>query len=210
LNIEWVNEITIGETIAIGISALIIISTIITCLLKLTSPNRAYDMALFDKSIENLISTNNDEVREYKVGQDHTTEIHARITVKSGTSIEKIRFRLVKRGFPYWRWIPERPRNAYICRIWDKYLENERSMNPYSLSRGTPLYTQKNETGILHLSNVRLLKGDIVWYRVIIMSNIDYWEGYLEYCGPSSDNRPAYSRRKIIVRSTTDIKDSQN
>ena len=102
----------------------------------------------------------------------------------------------------------ERPRYVSIIGIWDKNWETERSINPYRVSRGEPLYIQENETGVLHSGNITKLKDDIMWYRVIINAKAD-WVGYLEFCGHSRDNRRVYSRRKITLRLGLDKKDPQ-
>ena len=201
LAIDWVNEITTGEIIAIGLSILIIIGAVIRIIYKQTSPNRAYKMALFDSSIDQLVPKDDSEVSEYIIRQDNIAEVHVRLTVKTGTNVESIRFRLVNRVFPRWRWVVERPGHAFVEKIWDKDWERERTVNPFILSRGSPLYIQDNEVGILYFGNRSQLKGDIVWYRVIIHANTN-WEGYLEYSAPSGDGRYAYSRRKIILQST--------
>ena len=108
----------------------------------------------------------------------------------------------MKRVFPY-RWKPEQPRYAHIYRIWDKNLESERAVNPYIQSRGQPLYIQEDEAGVLNLGYIHQLKGDIMWYRVIIHADKN-WKGYLEFCAPTGDNRRAYSRHKITLRLTSD------
>ena len=208
LSIEWVKQITTGEIIVIAISLIIGSITFVRFMLKITSPNRSYKMALFNSSIDKLIS-NNKEVTKYVVGRDNLVEAHVRIVTKTGANIHRIRFRLVRKGFPYWRWVAERSRYAFVERIWDKDLEREREINPNSLSRGEPSYLQENESGILYFGNRNQLKDDIMWYRVIIHANAD-WDGYLEYCAPSGDGRWAYSRRKISFQFSSDRKDSQH
>ena len=65
LSVTWVNEITTGELIAVGVTVLFILSSIIGFYLTKTAPNRAYKMTLFDRSIDKLISDDN-KVTEYK------------------------------------------------------------------------------------------------------------------------------------------------
>ena len=208
LGIDWVNQITTGEIIAISVSVVIVIGTVFMFFWRHTSPNRAYKMTLFDNSIDRLIPNNGNEVSKFRLGKDGIAEVHVRIVAKAGVNIEKICFRLVNKGCPYGRWIGEKGGRASIYRVWDKDLEREREINPYQQSRGTPLYSQEGQAGILHFSNRRLLKGDIMWYRVIIRAN-EEWNGYLEFCGPSGDNRPAYSRHKITLQLNPDKGDSE-
>lgn len=208
LGIDWVNTITTGEIIAIAISALMVLVAIAVWGIKQTSPNRVYKMALFDGSVDKLSYSGGSQISDYKIRDDKLVEIHAKITSRIGINIERIQFRLVKRECLWWKWISERPSVAYVERIWDKDLEMEKAIDSYQQSRRTPLYRQENESGVLILWDRRLLKGDVMWYRVIIHANNE-WEGYLEYCAPSSDGRRACSRKKITLRLNPDKEDSR-
>ena len=205
LGIDLVNQITIGEIIIISVSIVIVIWAAVW---RFTSPSRAYKMTLFDNSIDRLIPNNGKEVSKFRLGKDGIAEVHVRIVAKAGVNIEKVRFRLVNKGCPYGRWIGEKGGRAFIYRVSDKDLEREGEINPYQQSRGIPPYSQEGQAGILHFSNRRLLKGDIMWCRVIIGANGE-WNGYLEFCGPSGDNRPAYSRHKITLQLNPDKGDSE-
>lgn len=210
LGIDWVNQITTGEMIAISVSVVIVIGTVFMFFWRHTSPSRAYKMTLFDSSVDRLIPNDGNEVSKFRLGQDGIAEVHVRIITKTGVNIEKIRFRLVNKVCPYGRrrWIAERGRRGFIEKIYHKDLEKESKINPYQPSRGAPLYRQEDQAGILLFNNRRFLKGDIIWYRVIIHAS-EEWNGYLEFCGPSGDNRPAYSRRKITLQLNPDKGDSQ-
>lgn len=201
LGITFTNEITTGELIAIAISVLIVGGAIVQFILKLTAPSRAYNMTVFDSSIDKLMTKKNSEVKEYKVQQDNLAEIHVKIVAKVGASVEHISFRLLKRAL--FHWVDEQPRRVSVENIWDKDWEVEHKINPYISLRGRPAYTQEHGTGVLHFGNRSQLKGDIMWYRVIIHANED-WSGYLEYCAPLGDGRYAKSRRRIILRLTPD------
>jgi hypothetical protein len=167
-------------------------------------------MTLFDNSIDKLIPNDNNEVSKFRLGQDGIAEVHVRITVKMGVNIDKIRFRLVNKVCPYGRrrWITEMAGRAFVEKIYDKDLEKEKEINPYQQSRNTPHYRQEDQASILHFGSRRLLRGDIMWYRVLIHAN-EEWDGYLEFGGPSGDNRPAYSRHKITLQLSPDKESSQ-
>jgi len=205
LGIDLVSQITIGEIIGISVTIGIVIVAVFW---RFTSPSRAYKMTLFDNSIDRLIPNNGKEVSEFRIGKDGIAEIHVRIDAKAGVNIDKIRFRLVNKGCPYGRWIAERGSRAFICQVLDKDLDREREINPYQQSRSVPLYSQEDQAGILHFGNRRLLKGDIMWYRVMILAN-EEWKGYLEFCGPSGDGRPAYCRHKITLQLNPDKGESE-
>lgn len=199
-------EITFGDSITIGIAVVTSVILIIIWIRKQTLPNRAYKMSLFDSSIDKVISENK-EVEEFKVYRDNLAQIYVKIIANVGTNITNISFSLVKRLCPC-QWEIEKSRYVFIESIWDKDLEDEHAINSSQSSRRTPLYRQENGTGVLHFDSRNTLKGDVMWFRVIAHANID-WEGYLEYCGPSGDNRRAYTRKKIILRLNHDKVDSQ-
>ena len=173
-----------------------------------TEPGRTYDL-IFERhphfeSPDSLAA--NPPKRSAKLVQNlrgANVVAYVRIRAKKGIALDRCTFKLVERSFRprmvrVWRWRRTRPRLAFVTNVWDAGVE---ASDKQRLSGGLtrPLVELDPESGaycVTYPDGRRLLAGESLWFRVIIGFSKP-WEGFLEFCAPSLDGRPACTHRGV-------------
>ena len=226
LGIDYTNQITLGELIAIAISFLGGFALLILWVRKKNAPSRMYDLSFLDGSSGSFPPgyVYSQPFRYNTTTTSETNgiaEIRARVRALQGVDIEEIGFRLVNRNwcpsrpspFPLWMWQGVRPstEGVFVTNLWDAEWEREQSIDPHRLARGQP-HSLPDDSGGYRLNfgqaRRRILARDSLWIRVIIQAGAN-WNGHLEFQGPSQDQQRAYRRRHVTLVFNSDMKGTQ-
>jgi len=197
---------TWDSVVALGLFALAALASAIAFYRRWTAPARAYSLSFQQHPSTAAFGDANEpkSSADATTGIDGLVGLHARVEVKSGTTLSTCSFRLVERkwrvGLVPWRWETVKSRFSFVTNLWDADQEAEEKRNPYSHSP-RPTARLNNDGGYTMQFPFpkSVFVGDLLWFRVIINVQTDC-KGHLEFQGPTQDGRWGHSRRSVAFK----------
>lgn len=203
--IDFKNEITIGELIAIALTCTGAIVFLVMAIWKCTTADRTFSLWFLDEEVNTAdfppAHANARRWRSKAIIKSSNGLLRLRVKAHAGVLVRDLDVRFVQRRkclrlLP-WRWASAQEQIEVTDGLLDAYA------NRLSVS-GEPRATVRPDTvggqRLIYTPTPQWISGGgSLWLEVPLKTKVSCWKGHLEFQGPSPAGNRAYKRRSVEI-----------